>query len=204
MIVDYTKNPLGELIINLQFNSTLSEERLLLENNSNPYSENLIVIFIDSVSRANSIRSLKKTLKFIEKFMQYKGSHNKNYPSENFHSFQFFKYHAFHHYTRYNYPQIFYGRVDGKFERNIKFLKENGYVTCYTNDMCYREPTNTGHNMTYNEISDHEILFCDPNHRTVFEGFTNCLYNKITSVYAFEYGTQFWRKYKYNRKYLSI
>ena len=204
IIVDYNKNQFGELKINLQFNKTLSEERKNLENNSVPYSKNIIIIFIDSVSRAYSIRSLKKTLKFIQQFMSYKGSHNKNFPNENFHSFQFFKYHSFIHYTRYNYPQIFYGKVDGKLERNIKFLKENGYITCYINDMCYREPTNTGHNMTRDEISDHEYLICDVNANELYTPLKRCLYNKITSDYAFEYGTQFWRKYQENRKYLSI
>ena len=136
--------------------------------------------------------------------MPYKGSYNKNFPSENFHSFQFFKYHSFIHYTRYNYPQIFYGKVDGKLERNIKFMKENGYVTCYINDMCHREPTNTGHNMTKNEISDHEYLICDINANKLHTSLKRCLYNKLTADYAFEYGNQFWRKYQENRKYLSI
>ena len=204
IIVDYTKNSFGELIINVRFNKTLSEERKFLENNTIPYSDNIIFIYIDSVSRAYSIRSLKKTLKFFEQFMIYKGAHNKKYPSENFHSFQFFKYHSFNHFTRYNYPQLYYGKVDGKFERNIKFLKENGYVTCYINDMCLREPSNTGHNMTIDEISDHEYLICDKNAKTVYSNSKRCLYNKITADYAFEYGNQFWKKYPGNRKYLSI
>ena len=203
-IVDYNTNQFGELKINLKFNKTLSKERKNLENNTTPYSKNIIIIFIDSVSRVYSIRSLKKTLKFFEQFMQYKGSHNKKYPNENFHSFQFFKYHSFFYYTRYNYPQIFYGKLYGKLERNIKFLKENGYVTCYINDMCHREPTNTEHNMTKNEISDHEYLICDPNTKALLSSLKRCLYNKITAEYAFEYGTQFLRKYKENRKYLSI
>ena len=204
IIIDYNRNPLGKLNINLQFNKTLSEERKLYENNSSPYSENIIVIFIDSVSRAYSIRSLKKTLSFFEKFMKYKGTSDLKSQKGNFHSFQFFKFHSFGHYTRYNYPQVFYGRVRGKLVRNIKYLKENGYVTCYVNDMCHIEPTNTGHNMTNDEITDHEFLICDPNMKHIFSTSKRCLYNKITASYAFEYGDQFWRKYKDNRRYLSI
>lgn len=49
-----------------------------------------MIIFIDSVSRGNSVRQLKKTLEFFEKFMSYKGGYNKNYPKEKYHSFQFF------------------------------------------------------------------------------------------------------------------
>ena len=204
IIIDYTKNPFGDLIINVQFNKTLSEERKILEVNTTPYSNNIIILFIDSVSRAYSLRSLKKTLKFFEQFMPYKGSHNDKFPSENFHSFQFFKFHAFKCCTRFNYPTVFYGKVRGKLVRNIKYLKENGYVTGYINDMCLREPTNTGLEMTDDEISDHEMLICDPNMKHSFSSSKRCLYNRITASYTFEYGEQFWRKYRDNRKYLCI
>ena len=204
IIIDYNKNPLGELLIDVQFNETLSMERKLLEKKTSPYSDNIIIIFIDSVSRAYSKRSLKKTLKFFENFMKYKGSYNRNFPSENFHSFQFFKYHSFDHYTRFNYPPIFYGKTFGNLVRNTKYLKENGYVTCYVNDMCLQEPTNLGHTMLANEISDHEMLICDPNMRHIFSTSIRCLYNKKTAYYAFEYGEKFWSKYIENRKYLHI
>ena len=94
-IVDYTKNHFGEIKIILNYNETLSKERKKLEKNSSPYSKNIIILFIDSVSRAYSIRQLKKTLKFFEKFMTFNGGYNKKFPSEKFHSFQFFKYISF-------------------------------------------------------------------------------------------------------------
>ena len=103
IIIDYNKNKYGEITINVALNETLSKERKLLETNSQPYSENILVIYIDSVSRAYSIRKLKKTLNFIEQFMSYKGGYNEKYPNENYHSFQFFTYHSFKAYTRYNY-----------------------------------------------------------------------------------------------------
>ena len=62
--VDFSKNIYGEMNINLNYNKTLSEERILLENNSIPYSNNIIILYIDSVSRVNSLRQLKKTLIF--------------------------------------------------------------------------------------------------------------------------------------------
>ena len=113
-IVDYTKNPFGEIKINVNYNKTLSKERKKLEKYSSPYSENIIILFIDSVSRAYSIRQLKKTLKFFEKFIDFKGGNNKKYPLENFHSFQFFKYHSFHGNTYVNYPRLFYGNIAGR------------------------------------------------------------------------------------------
>ena len=90
-IVDFSKDPLGELILNINYNETLSIERKKLEKNSVPYSENVLVLYVDSISRTNSLRQLKKTLNFFEQFMSYKGKHNKKFPEENFHSFQFLK-----------------------------------------------------------------------------------------------------------------
>jgi hypothetical protein len=205
IIVDYTKNKFGELKININYNETLSKERKLLEKNSCPYSENIIVLYIDSVSRAYSIRKLKKTLQFFEKFISYKGGFNPKFPTENFHSFQFFKYHSFQGYTRYNYPKIFYGNTAGKnMKRITKYLKENGYITCYINDICLREPTNMGHNMKFDEICDHEYIICDPNMSHVNSNLKRCLYNKLSTAQAYEYGKQFWKKYKNNRKFLTI
>ena len=51
IIIDYTNNPYGEMNINLKFNNTLSKIRKKKELNSNPYSDNIIILYIDSVSR---------------------------------------------------------------------------------------------------------------------------------------------------------
>ena len=205
MIIDYTQDISGELKINLNYNEAISKERKLLEKNSSPFSDNIMMLYIDSVSRAYSVRKLKKTLAFFEKYITYKGYSNPNYPTENYHSFQFFKYHSFNYYTRYNYPKIFYGNTNDKSMLRItKYLKENGYVTCFINDMCLREPTRIKHNMSFKEISDHEMLICDPNMNSVNSNLIRCLYNKISTAHLYEYGEQFWRKYKYNRKFLAI
>ena len=79
IITDFSKNKFGELIINVNYNNTLSKERKKLERNIKPYSDNIIILYFDSVSRCNGLRQLKKTFKFIEKFMPYKGYSNKLY-----------------------------------------------------------------------------------------------------------------------------
>jgi hypothetical protein len=205
-IVNYKNNPYGEIIIDLKFNKTLSEERKKLENNAIiPYANNIIILYIDSVSRAYSMRQLKKTLKFIEQFMPYKGGHKKNSKSENFHSFQFFKYHSFKGYTFENYPRIFYGnRAGSNIIRIIKYFKKNGYVTSYSNEMCLRDISMTKHNMKNEEIGDHELILCDPNRKNTNLLVKKCLYNRLTTSYLYEYGNQFWRKYKNNRRFLII
>jgi hypothetical protein len=205
LIVDYTKNPYGEIIIDLKYNETLSQERKKLEKKVSPYSNNIIILYIDSISRAYSIRQLKKTLKFFEQFMSFKGGFNKKYPFSNFHSFQFFKYHSFKGYTFENYPRIFYGNKAGpNIIRIIKYFKENGFVTSYSNEMCFRDLTVTLHNLTYEELGDHELIICDPNKKHANSHVKRCLYNKLATSYLYEYGNQFWRKYIDNRKLLII
>ena len=206
IIIDFSKNEFGEMIINVNYNETLSKERKKLENNSIPFSDNIMIIYLDSVSRANAIRQLKKTMNFFEKFISYKGGFHEKYPTENYHSFQFFKYHSFMEHTRGNYPRLFYGKERNNtiLVRITKYLKENGYITSYSGDLCMRDNTRTLHNLTIDEVEDHQMLLCDPN-KDDFNQFTiKCLYGKIHTEHLLEYTNQFWRKYKNNRKYSLI
>ena len=109
IIVDFSKDPSGELLLDIKYNDSLSKERKKLESLNNPYSNNILIIFLDSVSRVSSLIQLKKTLKFFEKFSSFEGGFNENYPEEKFHSFQFFKYQSFIGRTAANFPRLFYG-----------------------------------------------------------------------------------------------
>jgi len=203
--VDFSKNINGEMNINLNYNKTLSEERILLEKKITPYSNNIIILYIDSVSRVNSLRQLKKTLKFFEKFMSYKGASPEKYPSLKFHSFQFFKYHSFIGHTPGNYPILFYGRPrNSSIVLITKYLKENGYITCYSSDSCDKDNVRTLHNFTTEEVYDHQFIICDPNRENFNENTIHCLYGKQTIEHLYNYGEQFWKKYKGNRRFLSI
>ena len=202
--IDFSKNNIGKMNINLNFNSTLSNERKQLEKLSNPYSKNIIVIYLDSVSRAYSIRQLKKTLKFFENFITYKGNNNSKFPFENFHSFQFFKYHSHKNYTVGNFPILFYGNHRNKSNKHINlYFKRNGFVTAYTADTCFNDFTNAFHNFSSADAFDHHYVVCDPN----FLGPTSklyCNYNKLYFEFLIEYANQFWRKYKDNQKFLLL
>lgn len=205
IIVDFSKNIYGKMTIKLNFNKSLSEQRKKMENNSNAYSNNIILLYFDSISRNTGLRQLKKTLKFIEDFMSYKGKYNRK-TKDTYHSFQFFKYHSFKYYTRGNYPKLFYWADISKKKmiRITKFLKQNGYITAFSNDMCNRDSCWLPQDLTFDEICDHELIICDPNMKSANSMIKKCLYNKINADYQYEYGYQFWTKYKNNRKFLFI
>ena len=206
IIIDFSKKNIGEMIINLHYNKTLSEERKKLEDKVSPFSNNILVLFFDSVSRAYSKRQLKKTLNFFEKFISYKGGANKQSPKDTFHSFQFFKYHAFKEHTRGNFPRIFYGnkRETKNISRITKYLKENGFITSFSCDICQRDNTRTLHNSSIEESYDHQMLMCDPNKENFNKNSLKCSYGKLDLEHLYEYTNQFWRKYKKNRKYSLI
>ena len=199
IIVDFSNNEKGKMIINLHFNKKLSIERKKKESVYHPYSNNIIILYFDSISRANGMRKLKKTLSFFEKFMPYN--------SKKFHSFQFFKYHSFKHYTPGNYPKLFFDKSNESKSEGIRityYLKKYGFITAFSNDMCNVHPMISKMGITREEICDHEFLLCDPNSQHVTSMIKRCLYGKKNVEYQYEYGLQFWRLYKNNRKFLMI
>ena len=206
IIVDFSKDPSGEMFVDLKYNDSLSKDRKKLENINNPYSNNILMIYLDSVSRVNSLTHLKKTLSFFEKFMPFEGSFNENYPDEKFHSFQFFKYHSFEGRTGGNFPRLYYGnrREAKNIIRITKYLKENGYITNYCSQQCKKDNTRTLHDVTQSENYDHQILLCDPNAPRYYKPIRKCLYGKDDVAFLFDYSEQFWRKYKNNRKFSTI
>lgn len=124
--------------------------------------------------------------------MSYKGGFNKKYPSKKFHSFQFFKYYSFKGYTFNNYPRIFDGNLAGRnIVRITKYFKENRYVTSFSNDICLLELFVTNHNMTFEEIGDHELIICDTNKKSSNGLTKRYLYNKLVISHLYEFGKQF-------------
>jgi len=206
IIVDFSKDPSGELLIDVKYNDSLSKERKKLESANNPYSNNILIMFLDSVSRVNSLKQLNKTLNFFEKFISYEGSFNENFPDEKFHSFQFFKYHSFEGRTAGNFPRLYYGnrREAKNIIRLTKYFKENGYITNYCSHLCQKDNSLTLHNTTESELYDHQMLICDPNRQRYHKPIRKCLYGKDDVGFLFDYSEQFWRKYQNNRKFSTI
>ena len=206
VVADFSKDSLGELHINLKYNDSLSKERKNLENKTIPYSNNILIIYIDSVSRASSVRKLNKTLNFFEKFISFKGGFNQKYPEEKFHSFQFFKYHSFMGRTAGNYPRIYYGnkREAKNIVRMNKYFQDNGYITNHCCELCQKDNSRTLHDTSLDELYDYQLLLCGPNIPRYHKPIIKCLYGQNEISYLFNYSEQFWRKYQNNRKFSNI
>ena len=218
--IDFNENPYGEVHINLQYNDILAFVRKKKENRTKIKSKykNVFLIFIDAVSRNHFLRNLKKTSKFIEKFMGYKGAKiNNDENKQNFHSFQFFKHYSFSGNTNYNEPPMIYGQEYNEYALHnsiTKYFRRNGYITGITSDSCRKSGILNNNNMNFTEY-DHEFftLACDPSYRNFVELsnvkgpsslFRRCVYGKEIIEYMSEYVKQFFEKYKDNKKFFNM
>ena len=214
--VDYTNNQFGELKININYNQSLSDLRLSLENNTN--STNILFLFFDNLSRVHFYRKYKKTQKFLQKFLTYEGFVTKEKPEQKYHGFEFLKYHKFKYATLNNAIPMFSGVY---YEDNstmvsiVKEMKKRGYITCNVQDVCHKELMGIGKIPSYSYIEfDYEYAApnCDPNVYKEGYGFfggennilRKCLYGKDSIEHSFEYGKKFWQSYKDNKKFLRI
>ena len=218
VIVDFRKNPFGELKIKINYDKNLSIKRKLISNKNNNTNNNILFIYLDNLSRINFYRQYKKTSKFLEKFLTYKGFSNRNDTKQKYHGFEFLKYHKFNGATLGNAIPMFSGVYFDK--KNymvsiVKELKESGYITCNVQDVCHKELMGIKDldNYTYIEF-DHEYSApnCDPNVYKfgvgLFSGengvLRKCLYGKESFDYSLEYARKFWTEYKSNKRFLRI
>ena len=216
IIVDFNEDPYGKILININHNKSLSEQRSKLSLNNS--SNNILFIFIDNISRNHFYRQFKKTAKFIKNFFRYKGISNPNNNETIYHGFEFVKYHKFDGATLNNAIPMFSGVYYDKNQRMVSIvrdMKQLGYITCNVQDVCHKELMGIEKmdNYTYIEF-DHEYSApnCDPN--VYHYGFglfggengilRKCLYGKESYEYSLEYAKKFWVSYEHNQKFLRI
>ena len=215
VIIDFTDNPYGEIKIDVNYNKALADKRKKLEKGE---SNNIIFLFMDNLSRLHFYRQYKKTAKFVEQFLKYEGYSNEMNPKQKYHGFQFLKYHKLKEATLRNAMAMFSGvyySKKNKMVNIVKDFKKNGYVTCNIQDVCHKELMylNPLKKYTYTEF-DHEFASpsCDPNIHT--NGYNmivgensimkSCLFGKDHIEHCLDYGKDFWKKYKDNKKFLRI
>ena len=76
-----------------------------------------------------------------------------------------------------------------------RYLKQNGYVTGYSAEVCQKDMTRTRHNLHKDDLYDHQLLLCDPNAASENSVVKRCLYGNLNAYYMYEYMNQLWRKY---------
>ena len=214
--VDFSNDSYGKLKINLHYSNKLSKKRQLLSEKND--SKNILFIFLDNLSRVHFYRQFKKTSSFLKKFLSFEGFSTKNNPNQKYHGFEFMKYHNFKRATLQNSIPMFSGVYYDKENHMVsivKKMKEVGYITGNVQDVCHKELMGIGTFEKYSFIEfDHEYAApnCDPNVYKYGYGYFDgengilrkCLYGKDSIEHAFEYGKQFWKAYKNNKKFLRI
>lgn len=158
--------------ISLKYNDNLSNMRnKIINDNNSKKLNNILFIYIDSLSRSHFFRKMKSVSHFLEKF------NNKKNNSTNYESFQFLKYQTFKNdYYKSSIQTMLYNKTknQNKNIQNIHLLslfKKNGYVTGQSANICSKEffsydfekETNFFKNTLLEEY-DHEniAMFCDP------------------------------------------
>lgn len=222
----------AELIIRIKRNETLVKlKEELIKKNSNEKSKNpdlpknVLMIFFDSLSRAQMNRKLKKTMAWIEKFI------NKKHPEME--GYQFLKFHSYQDMTMSNLGAVFYN-VEYNLWRFINAPKaqrkypdvlpkcildmfnDQGFITGYTANFCSSGFSNA---LVFTKLlgswkSDYEgyVWACDPVYSPYAPGHISglnqirekCLYGKDSHEYNIEFADQFWRTYPDERKFMTL
>jgi hypothetical protein len=214
--VFFDENNYGMIKINVTRNETLSAERKIIAKNKNSLYNNVLIVYVDALSRNHFQRKIKKLSEFIEPFMLY----NLNETEKEYTAFQFMKYNTLKGLTLPNIKAMFYGvglnETDGV--NLVKFYKEQGYVTGHTGTTCGKEIFSVNGLLQSQHLDfnnwDHEniAMFCDENffdyrypiNKGVASVLKRCLYGKYGFEYMIEYAKQFWKLYPDNKKFFRI
>ena len=219
-ILDFNEYPddpdskYGKIHFNIKKNETLVNERKKNAENNKVMFNNIIQIFIDTVSRAHINRKFPKLKRWLEKYMKNDSKDLANY--------QFLKFHSVGKNTIPNLKPLDYGEsvLSPNGINILKYLKEKGYITAQTDNYCGTQPYQI-HSEFYNsnittEYYDHELisLFCEPNYYSeenplkFYKGnvaiFRRCLYGYDSFHHLFNYSKLFWRTYKGSRRFLRL
>ena len=212
-ILHFNEKNEGKLIIDVEPNQTLINERKKIQKIGK--WDNVILIFIDALSRPHFLRKLKKTTKLIEKY--YINNPKKD---KKLNSFQFLKYQNFAGWTNPNYFPMFTGVTDDeKSENLINYYRRNGFITGQAANYCSREPFgifdwNVDQIDSYNYDHEFFAIGCDPNYmddrnrKDPFKGpysiYKKCIYGRPSNEYIFEYGEKFLKAYIKQPKFLRL
>lgn len=201
----------GKLYIKINRNNTLIEERRKINAKlgKKKMFENVLVFFIDTVSRAHFFRKCPKTINFLNKFTKYET----NYIKKNTTIFQFLKYNSLNTFTNPNLKAAYYGaKFDGNGTHFANYFKNNGYITGRASSLCEKLNIYSNVNISLNHIIwDHESISI-PCIKGIYDHFfvtrimsvvKRCFLGKELLQYSLDYLESFWTTYfKYNKLFV--
>ncbi|MES1909435.1 MAG: hypothetical protein MHM6MM_002170 [Cercozoa sp. M6MM] len=165
---------------------------------------NVLVLYVDAISRRHFIRKMPRSFKFFEDRSRFGDADS---DSE---AFQFLKYHSLGRWTSLNVVPMLFGDEDRgqappKDPQPLSDrFKQNGYVTGFFQDFC--ESTASTY-MKSNYRYDHEVAspFCNEHYHSLENPFGNwkgpfsvrarCMHGEKTHDLAFSMFREFWRTY---------
>ncbi|CDW73399.1 duf229 domain containing protein [Stylonychia lemnae] len=209
MIVDVKDSRL-DIIVNR--NEKLVEERKKLQKGPRALNDNLIVIFVDALSRQRAHFKMPETMKFFK--------------SQD--TLEFYRFHGYHKRTYENALMYLYGMSvddlggdvrENKNQSVVEFFKEQGYIVGHAGNLCESNVFEQGDwIMRYikNSIADHESLShaCDPHYHNPENSFgpfqgpfsivRRCIYKRDTFEYVTDFGKKFMSTYKNEKKVMML
>ena len=214
--VFFDENDYGLIKINITRNETLAQERKEIAKDKHSLFNNVLIVYVDALSRNHFQRKIHKLTKYIEPFMIY----NLNETEKEYTAFQFMKYNTLKGLTLPNIKAMFYGVGLNESEgvNLVKFYKEQGYVTGHTGTTCGKEIFSVN-GLLRSQHSDYDnwdheniAMFCDENffdwkypiYKGVASVLKRCLYGKYAFEYMIDYAKQFWKLYPDNKKFFRI
>eukprot|EP00347_Sterkiella_histriomuscorum_P004377 403360691 len=206
-IIDVQNNNLNQYV---NKNQKLIDQRKILQQ-ENGLTNNLIIIYVDALSRQRAHFKLPETMQFFKEQD----------------TFEFFRYHGFSKRTYENALMFLYGMKVDQLEGEVaqkkssifEFFKQSGYIVGHASNLCESNIFEMGaHVMKYveNNSADHESMSaaCDPNYHNPENSFgpfqgpfsivRRCLYGKDTFEHVMEFGRQFQKTYKNEKKVIWL
>lgn len=214
------------LHINVKRNETRSQElkkiraevlqKDKLEGNTDRIDYNMVVFYLDHVSRSNFRRKLKKLTAWLDQFAEENTNTDVLATS-------FLRYHGLKDNSPKNNNAMFYGEHGhlNKDESNNIYsaFSRNGFITGRFQDECDYE--NLEYENKYDRPQFYEFdhdgspISCDSNydigsnHNIVlgqgrYSQYIRCLYGKMVHTVGFEYLIKFWEAYPDNKKFFKI
>ena len=222
IFIDFRKSEQGELVIKLKDLKPRDPKVKNRVKKLDDKHKNVLMIFIDTLSRNEFHRKYPKTRKIMKKYLHL----NK---SPKIRAYEFFRLHSIRSYT---FPNIFgssYGVLyqdwnQPKLKRIESYAKDAGYITGMGVDMCSYSESEVRGSATapdkYNDDLDPDHLFlqigCDYNlfnpndqwamglERGPYTAGRNCFLGRDIVEINTDYAFQFFETYKEDRKFYNM